>query len=289
MKEKPINNLFTFVNLPHSYLHLTIVLLGFMPFISLGLASPFDDYWHSKEVKLAPMIEAFQGLKERSKSAFDELDNELNAAYDDEEQVSPKHKPKTKVKVKAKAQTKVKSRREKLTPTHIHTKPKREQISQSDHRNQQKDLNRQSKTPNPSRFEAEVLSLVNQERAQGGRCGSRSFKPSPPLSYQANLAQAAKKHALDMSINHYFSHSSQNGDSPTDRIKSTGYRGRAWGENIAAGQRSPKEVVQAWMDSPGHCANILNSLFTELGVSFIFDDQSPYKTYWVQAFGRPLR
>ena len=55
-----------------------------------------------------------------------------------------------------------------------------------------------------------------------------------------------------------------------------------------AGQRSPESVVRAWMKSPGHCRNILNPLFTELGVSFVFESRSPYKTYWVQAFGTPL-
>ena len=90
-----------------------------------------------------------------------------------------------------------------------------------------------------------------------------------------------------MAQQRFFAHRGPRGDTPRDRITATEYRGNAWGENIAAGQRTPKEVVRAWMESPGHCKNILNSLFTEIGISFVFDQKSPYKTYWVQAFGRP--
>lgn len=139
-----------------------------------------------------------------------------------------------------------------------------------------------------SEFEARVLELVNQERARGGDCGGRVFKPSHPLRAQRQLADAARRHARSMSEERFFDHRGPRGDTPKSRIDDTGYRGSAWGENIAAGQRSPETVVRAWMDSSGHCRNILNPLFSELGVSFMFTPNSPYKTYWVQAFGTPL-
>jgi len=130
--------------------------------------------------------------------------------------------------------------------------------------------------------------LVNHERARGGDCGGRYFEPSHPLRTQLQLAKAAQRHSHAMAKERFFDHKGTRGDTPKSRIDDSGYQGRAWGENIAAGQRSPESVVRAWMKSPGHCRNILNPLFHELGVSFIFEARSPYKTYWVQAFGTPL-
>ena len=248
-----------------NFILIIALMIGISGLSNIANASPFDDYWDGEQ-ETAPMIDAYQGLNARSKEAFDELYDEL-----DEEKQTPKVKLKKKLS------------RSKLTQPQRTQEPikkmKRPTLNQKSHK---------TSRPNPSGFEAEVLSLVNKERALGGQCGSRHFAPSPPLSAQPLLARAAKNHAIDMAEKRYFSHSSLNGDSPTDRIKATGYKGQAWGENIAAGQRSPKEVVKEWMVSPGHCANILNPLFSELGVSFIFDAQSNYKTYWVQAFGKSI-
>ena len=167
------------------------------------------------------------------------------------------------------------------------TTPKKKQVERqarkAEQRAQQVQSGRQSEI---SRFEADILKLVNQERANGGHCADDYFAPTPPLQAQTQLARAAHRHGLAMSRSKFFSHYGQAGDTPKDRIIDTGYQGNAWGENIAAGQKRPQQVMQEWMDSPGHCRNILNGLFTELGVSFIFDPNSPYKTYWVQAFGR---
>jgi uncharacterized protein YkwD len=84
----------------------------------------------------------------------------------------------------------------------------------------------------------------------------------------------------------FFDHRDPRGEGPKERIDAQGYQGRAWGENIAAGQRSPESVMRAWMRSPGHCKNILNPLFNELGVGLILNAEGPYRTYWVQNFGR---
>ena len=92
-------------------------------------------------------------------------------------------------------------------------------------------------------------------------------------------------HAVDMATQNYFSHTSLDGRSPWDRIDEAGYPHFGAGENIAAGQRTAEDVVTAWLNSPGHCRNIMNPSFDELGVGYAYDAASTYQRYWVQNFG----
>lgn len=118
-------------------------------------------------------------------------------------------------------------------------------------------------------FEQQVVELTNQERAKNGLS---------PLKANAELNYAADKYAQDMSEGGFFSHTGQDGSKAWDRAEAVGYEARMMGENIAAGQRTPEEVVQDWMNSPGHRANILQSKYADIGVGF-------YNNYWVQDFG----
>jgi len=120
-------------------------------------------------------------------------------------------------------------------------------------------------------FEQEVIRLTNEERSAGG-CG--------PLTNNDKLHTAALDHSVDMAENNYFSHTSQDGSSMVDRIERQGYRWRSLAENIAAGYRSPASVVDGWMNSSGHRANIMNCDLTEIGVGF-------HDYYWTQNFGTP--
>jgi uncharacterized protein YkwD len=88
-----------------------------------------------------------------------------------------------------------------------------------------------------------------------------------------------------MAVNGYFDHTSPDGRSPFDRMRAAGYAGNLMGENIAAGQPTPAAVMDAWMHSPGHRANILNCQFTEIGVGVSSRAGSPYRIYWTQDFG----
>ena len=132
-------------------------------------------------------------------------------------------------------------------------------------------------------FADTVLHLTNLERLAMGL---------PPLAGQGDLATAAAGHAVDMAIQDFFDHVSLDGRTPFDRITDAGYNFNAAGENIAAGQATPAEVVLAWMSSPGHRANILDPSFRELGVGYFFElgDIFPgpfgFGHYWVQNFGR---
>ncbi|GAA3376263.1 CAP domain-containing protein [Streptomyces racemochromogenes] len=120
--------------------------------------------------------------------------------------------------------------------------------------------------------EAEVLALVNQERAQAGCVPVRA---NPPL---AALAGAFSK---DMAVRGFFDHTDPDGNSPWQRAQNAGISGMG-GENIARGQGDAKSVMQAWMNSPGHKANILNCEFRTLGVGVWFGSGGPW---WTQDFG----
>ena len=131
----------------------------------------------------------------------------------------------------------------------------------------------QTPSQNIGDYEAEVLRLVNEQRANYGLSA---------LTYSTELEAVAYAHSKDMAQNNYFSHTNLAGQSPFDRMKAAGISYRSAAENIAAGQRTPQEVVNAWMNSAGHRANILNSSVTKMGVG-IYSGGS-YGVYWTQLF-----
>jgi uncharacterized protein YkwD len=136
-----------------------------------------------------------------------------------------------------------------------------------------------------TQFEDEVLVLVNQRRAAGATCGTTPYPAVPAVAFNEKLREAARCHSLDMATQDYFSHTGLDGSNPGARIAATGYRASAWGENIAAGYRTPQEVVDGWMTSPGHCTNIMNRNYAHLGNGYAFDSASSYDHYWTQDFG----
>jgi len=133
-----------------------------------------------------------------------------------------------------------------------------------------------------------VLDLVNQARARARSCGGTAFAAAPPLRWNDLLALASQRHADDMARSNYFSHAGRDGSNPGVRAERAGYRYRAVGENIAAGtQMTPEVAVAGWIKSPGHCANLMNATFTEMGAAFATDARSEMGVYWAQAFGAP--
>lgn len=141
-----------------------------------------------------------------------------------------------------------------------------------------------SRATRVSQFEVEVVDLVNRERARGAVCGHERFGPAPPVRLEGHLQRAAERHSADMIRRQFFSHTNPSGESPFDRMEKAGYRFTRAAENIAAGQRSPREVVEAWMNSPGHCRNIMNASFTHTGVGHVASSDL-YGHYWTQTFG----
>jgi uncharacterized protein YkwD len=112
-----------------------------------------------------------------------------------------------------------------------------------------------------------VLTIVNQLRAAGATCGGTFQPPVAPLTMNANLQNAARAHSQDMATNNYFSHTSQNGATFDQRIWQSGFTGGfPLGENIAGGASSAQAAVDGWMQSPGHCRNIMNGSYRAIGV-----------------------
>ncbi|MDA2064252.1 CAP domain-containing protein [Bacillus cereus] len=121
-----------------------------------------------------------------------------------------------------------------------------------------------------SEFEQRVVELTNAERAKQGL---------PSLKIDTELSKVARIKSEDMQKNNYFDHNSPTYGSPFDMMKKFGISYTSAGENIAQGQRTPEEVVQAWMNSAGHRANILNNGFTHIGVGYVESGN-----YWTQQF-----
>ncbi len=140
--------------------------------------------------------------------------------------------------------------------------------------------------PATSAFEERVLALVNQRRAAGATCGSTRFPPTHPLTMNGDLVTAARDHSQDMADQNYFSHTSLDGRTMSQRIRNAGYTGASpWGENIAAGQSTPESVTDGWMRSEGHCRNIMSGSYRAIGVGYVYRADSIYRHYWTQNFG----
>lgn len=136
-----------------------------------------------------------------------------------------------------------------------------------------------------SAFAQRVFELINAARAQARTCGAAAYAAAPALTYNAALERAAQGHAADMAAKNYFSHTSQDGRTFAQRITNAGYVWSTIGENIAAGYSTPEAVVAGWLQSAGHCRNIMNPGFKEIGVGYAYGAASSYKHSWVQDFG----
>ena len=125
--------------------------------------------------------------------------------------------------------------------------------------------------------EEAVIELTNAER-------KKAEKELPPLKMNPRLMEAARKHAENMAAQDKLAHKLDDKE-PSDRTKAAGYKSSFVGENIAWNQKSPKDVVKAWMDSEGHRENILHAEYTEIGVAVAKNKKR--EPYWVQVFGKP--
>lgn len=126
--------------------------------------------------------------------------------------------------------------------------------------------------------ETKLLELVNNVRATGCDCGGEAMPAVGAVVWNDTLELAAQGHSDDMKTNNYFSHTGLDGSTPGDRITAVGYNWFTYGENIAQGYTTPEEVIQGWLESEGHCRNIMDGDFKEMGVAVS-------GTYWTQVFG----
>jgi uncharacterized protein YkwD len=133
-------------------------------------------------------------------------------------------------------------------------------------------------TVNTNIDNAGMLKLVNDTRTAGCTCGTTVMPPVAPLTWNDILASSALAHSEDMNATGQFSHNSSDGTSFSARITAAGYIWSTVGENIAWGQTTEQQVFTAWIQSEGHCKNIMNGAFKEFGAARA-------GTYWTQDFG----
>jgi len=136
---------------------------------------------------------------------------------------------------------------------------------------------------------ARVLGLINEARSKSRKCGARAFPPAPPLTLSPLLSRAALAHAKDMSAHKLFEHRGSDGSKPADRVLRAGYDWAAVAENIALGAATAEVVVQGWLDSPGHCVNIMGAQYREMGLAYFTDFERKGDIYWAQTFGTQKR
>jgi uncharacterized protein YkwD len=132
-----------------------------------------------------------------------------------------------------------------------------------------------------------LLAQLNTARSQARQCGGQSFAAAAPLAWNATLGTVAQDHSRDMANNNYLDHKDRDGRTPGDRAELSGYSGQLVGENIAAGQDTVGKVVDGWLASPGHCANLMNPQYQELGAAYATDPKSNAGIYWTAMFGAP--
>jgi uncharacterized protein YkwD len=133
----------------------------------------------------------------------------------------------------------------------------------------------------------EVLGLVNDARRTPRACGARRFGSAPPVRWNDRLAAAALAHSREMAQHNFFRHEGRDGSQVASRASRQGYPWRVVGENIAAGPGAPEQAVAGWLASPGHCANIMDPRFTEMGVAYATNPESRMTIYWTQVFATP--
>jgi hypothetical protein len=129
--------------------------------------------------------------------------------------------------------------------------------------------------------------LVNAAREHGHRCGNRLWSPTNPIRLSATLSEIARQHALDMVRHHYFDHVDLSGRSPVDRVKAAGYLEQRVAENIAYGTLSTEDAIAGWLNSPGHCENLMDPRVKEMGIAFAPGSGEHRELYWVQLFADP--
>ncbi|MHA7878469.1 MAG: CAP domain-containing protein [Saccharospirillum sp.] len=134
-------------------------------------------------------------------------------------------------------------------------------------------------------YQVEMLEQVNAARSTARTYGDTHYPAAPALTYQVSLGQAAEHHSQNMATYNFFSHTGSDGLQLRDRIEATGYAWRTIGENIAAGQKTVAQVMEGWLESEGHCKNIMNDQFEEFGVSRVDNEAADYERYWTQVFG----
>ncbi|MGO1369855.1 MAG: CAP domain-containing protein [Senegalia sp. (in: firmicutes)] len=222
---------------------------------------------NKKELPKTEDTEDKKNLSEPEKKVNPSKNNLTSNSKDNKKDIN---ETKKEVRTQAKAQDKPESKPTPKPQAKPQPKPESKPAPQPQAKPQPKP---QAPVSSSREYETEVIRLVNIERQKNGLSN---------LTESSNLSKVARYKSQDMINKNYFSHESPTYGSPFNMMKKFGISYRAAGENIAAGQRTPKDVVNAWMNSEGHRANILNSKFNQIGIGFIKDSNN--YCFWTQMF-----
>ncbi|RZJ19781.1 MAG: CAP domain-containing protein [Haliea sp.] len=135
-------------------------------------------------------------------------------------------------------------------------------------------------------FRETLLARINAARAAGRSCGGQAQPAAGVLAWNDKLFSAAARHSVDMASRNYFSHTSPEGVDAAGRAVAEGYRWSALGENIAAGDVSVEGVMATWINSEGHCRNIMNPVFADVAVACVARAGTTWGTYWTMVLAR---
>lgn len=132
-----------------------------------------------------------------------------------------------------------------------------------------------------------VLELINEARSHKRSCGNKVYRPAGPLKAVTTLNKAALRHAQDMAQHSFLGHTGSDGTQAAQRASGAGYSWRTVGENVAAGSATPEQAVKDWLESPGHCANLMKTDYTDTGIAVVVNPASAAGIYWAQVFAAP--
>jgi uncharacterized protein YkwD len=136
-------------------------------------------------------------------------------------------------------------------------------------------------------FQADMLQAVNAARARPRTCGAVAMPAVGAVQWSDGLFISSAEHSQDMALRNYFDHITPEGVTAGQRANNAGYSYTNLGENIAAGQADVAAVMASWLNSPGHCENIMTAVFTDIGVACVAAPRRQYPTYWTMELAKP--
>ena len=125
-----------------------------------------------------------------------------------------------------------------------------------------------------------MVKYINRARAKKRSCGGKYYAPVRAVSWNTMLFNAATAHSQDMAAHNVFSHTGSDNSSTGARVSASGYEWKAVAENISGGTDTPEQTIDRWLSSPGHCHNIMNPAYSEVGMACVVNRASEYEIYW---------
>ena len=131
-----------------------------------------------------------------------------------------------------------------------------------------------------------MVKYINQARSEKRSCGDKIYPPAQAVSWNSRLYSAANTHSRDMATHNLFSHIGSDNSTTEARISASGYDWKAVAENISGGTVTPEQTIDRWLASQGHCHNIMNPVYTEIGMACVVSGTSEFEIYWTLVLAR---